>query len=1244
MSNLDFFRNIGLVNTNQINTDPKYKKIDDLYSSITQGVNEYFTKKIVLNPPQIVGNDNVVMWYDPSNIDLMNLGANNQLTNNANGVCLFDKSNYSNHLSLVATGSGVIYNPYKNMIGFLGENILSVLNTTTLSPASFWNGLEATKGFSYFIVVEEEDRANADIRQLLSFFYTTPAGNETRCDLSSGANEREYYFNNGVNINLSTQVAHPNIDNFNNIQGKVILGFVYGFTPDFNTPYRDLYWNGIFCGRQQNFTGLDIRNRTFVLGSHSTGANITNFSGYIGEQVCYKVELTRQQVIQTCEYLNSKWDCYPPRECDIFCVAGQSNAVGFGPQGVVPVSYKSNGTNGGYIVNYQNDTAYETPITCFKPTSSGISNFTIPSQLTGTTNVNIAPATSSCSMYANFGDEYYKNTGRIAVFIYTGRPGSGMISGAQWNPYTYSTTPVNYWNDVKNSLPIAINKLTTNGWKVLGKYLLWNQGENTGDKNNPNYIDYLRTARDIVLNDFGYDKFFYYVIANDDLTAEGFNYTQQVQLSYTFTQPEDANFHQAFNCNIFNNLGLMFDASHYRVAGYSMAGSESGKQVASIVNKLNTLSLRDVNSVLKDPPVYEPTNVKYWGAVGDGIADDTFAIQTAINNNTSCVYFPAGVYSIIGANLQVANKTNFTITGDGATILREQTGTPNNITLRLNACSFTTISNLYILQTNQGLGGNNSCLELNNSFGCIVRDCYFGGTSSSALGNVVGINIITDTGNDYLTFPNLFENNYLVRCQWAMRIRSFSVNQVIKNCVFSYNSLNSILFQNNSSRVDIDGCKFSASNVAIRIDGIGKGAITEGDRITIKNSSFNNISTCGIYANNIKYGVSIIGCDFSVNGDNLGFGWTWGANNTAPSNLPANSKWGIFIQGGVNMCMSSNTFQGCQYGIGWNGLENSNISSNIFVNNITQHIFENRTKTGTAPNNYSSNQIIIDNNSFAGLGTSTAGSRPITFNTSVSGDYTYNIKTKNNSTTTGLNSLYFNSSLPNGTYLIDPLYEEITIDLATSNATHTLNITPAMFGKSFTIVAINSATADINQRDILFTSNYTGSETPKILGGGIQYNSVSKSFKITSTGIFTFTSNTGGINDWTITCQSNPVLSTNILDQTISVTPGNIDYQNVIDNVGKTATITFGSNSSWNAESVGYEFFFWGDDDGATPSSQINIVNNTGTNIRILFKAGYSNLGNGFTSNLTGNLLRHMYKAVYTFKGGATPSWYIFQL
>ena len=126
-----------------------------------------------------------------------------------------------------------------------------------------------------------------------------------------------------------------------------------------------------------------------------------------------------------------------------------------------------------------------------------------------------------------------------------------------------------------------------------------------------------------------------------------------------------------------------------------------------------------------------PINVKDYGAVGDGLTDDTAAIQAAVtfaSNNSKAVYFPSGAYEI-SAPITFGG-TSFAIFGEAAadTIIREVSGSGQ---IRLfdmsglsgDSCIIEDIS--FYGPTGGGLGGTG--IHIATGSGIDVRNCWFAG-------------------------------------------------------------------------------------------------------------------------------------------------------------------------------------------------------------------------------------------------------------------------------------------------------------------------------------------------------------------------------------------------------------------------------------------------------------------------------------------------------------------------------------
>jgi hypothetical protein len=125
-------------------------------------------------------------------------------------------------------------------------------------------------------------------------------------------------------------------------------------------------------------------------------------------------------------------------------------------------------------------------------------------------------------------------------------------------------------------------------------------------------------------------------------------------------------------------------------------------------------------------------NIKKYGAAGDGITDDTAAIQKAINLGCS-VYFPAGTYKVNGLNL----RSNSTYYGDGEKSIiklsqktyskEEVSNLQSNVSFNLNGLQNVKINNLKFICPTSKIKNNpateytNIAINIDSSKNCQVK-------------------------------------------------------------------------------------------------------------------------------------------------------------------------------------------------------------------------------------------------------------------------------------------------------------------------------------------------------------------------------------------------------------------------------------------------------------------------------------------------------------------------------------------
>lgn len=349
-----------------------------------------------------------------------------------------------------------------------------------------------------------------------------------------------------------------------------------------------------------------------------------------------------------------------------------------------------------------------------------------------------------------------------------------------------------------------------------------------------------------------------------------------------------------------------------------------------VVNGVNA------EDVIYDPPflggvqtnvetkLSQTVSVKDFGAVGDGVADDTAEIQAAIDyaaTENVGVFFPAGTYLLAGT-LTAGSNAALVGEGPGRSILLKKTASTGHI---LDILGTSTKSNIYIAGFSFDCNLIDAGIVLEHVTDLLIENCYIFDTP------YWGINI----GKIDSTSSSIVNDNVTVR------------NCKFENTTQTYEHL--LIF--NSKNVVVDDCYFKTA-----ANGIGIGIYQNADNVVISNSYFEDMKT-GLYyslstnnitisnsffRNNINgiqganlsdngafgysrtYNVNVLGCTFQGNtGTPVQFGAVKGATlNTCY--IDQNSQYGALInQGGISVTSVSSDIT---------------VEDTIFRNNNTSNI------------------------------------------------------------------------------------------------------------------------------------------------------------------------------------------------------------------------------------------------------------------------------------------------------------------
>lgn len=99
-------------------------------------------------------------------------------------------------------------------------------------------------------------------------------------------------------------------------------------------------------------------------------------------------------------------------------------------------------------------------------------------------------------------------------------------------------------------------------------------------------------------------------------------------------------------------------------------------------------------------------NVFDFGAIGDGITDDTAAVQDALDSGAGSVYFPEGTYLCAKLNFLASNSVGLTVYGDGRTRSIIKSTSAGDQSINVYAANGANTNNIYIHDLQ--IDGNNT--------------------------------------------------------------------------------------------------------------------------------------------------------------------------------------------------------------------------------------------------------------------------------------------------------------------------------------------------------------------------------------------------------------------------------------------------------------------------------------------------------------------------------------------------------
>ena len=367
----------------------------------------------------------------------------------------------------------------------------------------------------------------------------------------------------------------------------------------------------------------------------------------------------------------------------------------------------------------------------------------------------------------------------------------------------------------------------------------------------------------------------------------------------------------------------MTDGVGYKLILQNAVGGQIGawdnitsQNTASVNLAASAISYTAAGSVVVrtvQAKLQESVSVLDFGAVGDGVADDTAAIQAAISSTTGCtIYFPPGEYKCT-SQILINGKTGLVLQGSrNAKLLFTDGSYIGLLFTNSNQCK---VENLKIYGTNTTTPAITLLKATTNTAYFTIQDCQFAYASraiflaqsyivrfqnnnysncdqyvfaTNAEGSVADLALVgetygTSTIGASANVQIAYNDTRIIGCYWetmstaklSLAIVSPAQRVAISGCQFTTSGGIDV---GTSNYVTINGCMFSdsyTSNRTIRINGGASGQVN-GNLLTLTSlsatvvgvSSSGNTSVVGNFMTNFLQGIGSSGSG-SITGNHI---------------------------------------------------------------------------------------------------------------------------------------------------------------------------------------------------------------------------------------------------------------------------------------------------------------------------------------------------------------------------------------